>query len=708
MKKTVSLLLVLAIVFSLMAGMGITSDAATAHSQAEAVSWANSQVGKSLDYDGVYGAQCVDLIKYYYKYLGVNPVTGNGSDYSSNSLPSGWSRIKYYSGFVAQPGDVAVWSYLSSSAGHVGIVTSANSSGMNLVDQNGATAPAHVVKTCWKNYSNGTFYGVIRPDFSGGGTTKTPANLGNDFYAFIIKQNSWRHLSAENGNVQISPANDSSNPKQIWHFIRQSNGSYKIVSEYDSKCMEAVNFGNANGTNIATYGDNGSTAQRWYIYKNENGYNLSPSYSNLVIDATSGSDAAGTNIQLWTTNNAASQRFAIYGLTSDGVTYVKPSKPSVKKPSCTVSGKTVTIKWNASSLVNRYDNRVYDVRIYKNNTSSSEIHCKFNLTGTSYTYTLSDPGVYYASVAAVNTKYYAWYTISDATKFEIKATATCTHSYTSKITTAATCTANGIKTFTCSKCANSYTQSIAALGHDYKDSITKAATCTEKGVKTFKCSRCTSSYTQDIAALGHNWVKSVQPACIEYEGSWDGYSETKCNRCSASSKKTIPAIDRMILSSGRFVYTGSAFTPSVKVVDTDGKVLKKGNDYKVTYQSGRKAVGSYWVKFTFMGNYQGEITQWFKIVPKGTSLAKLTAGKKAFTAKWKKLGGITGYQIQYSANAKFTGAKTVTIKGATAAGKAIKNLKAKQVYYVRVRTYKTVSGTHYMSNWSKTYKVKTK
>ena len=52
-----------------------------AHTQQEAVNWAISQIGQKLDYDGVYGAQCVDLIKYYYAYLGVSPVTGNGADY---------------------------------------------------------------------------------------------------------------------------------------------------------------------------------------------------------------------------------------------------------------------------------------------------------------------------------------------------------------------------------------------------------------------------------------------------------------------------------------------------------------------------------------------------------------------------------------------------------------------------------------------------
>ena len=37
-----------------------------------------SQVGNSIDADGAYGAQCVDLIRAYYNFLGVAQVRGNG------------------------------------------------------------------------------------------------------------------------------------------------------------------------------------------------------------------------------------------------------------------------------------------------------------------------------------------------------------------------------------------------------------------------------------------------------------------------------------------------------------------------------------------------------------------------------------------------------------------------------------------------------
>ena len=94
-------------------------------------------------------------------------------------------------------------------------------------------------------------------------------------------------------------------------------------------------------------------------------------------------------------------------------------------------------------------------------------------------------------------------------------------------------------------------------------------------------------------------------------------------------------------------------------------------------------------------------------LPKATNLA-VSAAKKAFTAKWTKVAGVTGYQVQYSTNAKFTGAKTVTIKGAAKYTQAVKNLKGGARYYVRIRTYQAIGGAYYYSTWSATKAVTTK
>ena len=141
------------------------AEASTNHTQAESVNWTLAQIGKGLDYDKQYGNQCVDLIKYYYEYLGhANYAMGNANAYATNNLPPGWQRV--YGNY--QPGDIAVWKVNhscstcnTSSLGHVGIITSADSVGFNAVNQNfnGNT-------TCTQNW----FYVsalqcAIRPDF---------------------------------------------------------------------------------------------------------------------------------------------------------------------------------------------------------------------------------------------------------------------------------------------------------------------------------------------------------------------------------------------------------------------------------------------------------------------------------------------------------------------------------------------------------------
>lgn len=102
-----------------------------------------------------------------------------------------------------------------------------------------------------------------------------------------------------------------------------------------------------------------------------------------------------------------------------------------------------------------------------------------------------------------------------------------------------------------------------------------------------------------------------------------------------------------------------------------------------------------------------------KTVAKPTSISKLTAGRKAFTVKWKKQTvQTTGYQIQYSTSSKFKNAKTVTVSKNKTTGKTVSKLKAKKKYYVRVRTYKTVKidgkSTKIYSSWSKAKTVKVK
>lgn len=96
-------------------------------------------------------------------------------------------------------------------------------------------------------------------------------------------------------------------------------------------------------------------------------------------------------------------------------------------------------------------------------------------------------------------------------------------------------------------------------------------------------------------------------------------------------------------------------------------------------------------------------------VKKATIKKAKSTKKKTITVQWKKLSGITGYQVQLGTNKKITkGKKTYTVKKAKTTKKTIKKLKSKKKYYVRVRAYKTQNSKKHYGKWSKIKTVKVK
>lgn len=91
-----------------------------------------------------------------------------------------------------------------------------------------------------------------------------------------------------------------------------------------------------------------------------------------------------------------------------------------------------------------------------------------------------------------------------------------------------TCTERGYTEHICKVCADSYKDDYTpALGHDHISQITKQMTCETDGEKTFTCTRCGDTYTEAIPATGHNDIVTVvEPTCTA-----DGYTEHKCKDC---------------------------------------------------------------------------------------------------------------------------------------------------------------------------------
>ncbi len=555
------------------------------HSQQDAVTWCEARLGTYVGGS----EQCVAFVREYYAFLGFS-VSGNGKDYENNVM-SGWTRTYYYSGYVPQPGDIAVWRSTNSSSGakfgHVAVVASADASNMTIYEQGPSTGTLKKKTIGYSWYNTVTCF--IHPDFNSSSNDK-PINIGDDFYAYIIKLDSWKHLEnagGSYGNIQIAQSgNNSSDPKQIFHFIRQSDNSYKIVSAYDGKCIDADGMTTFNETQVHVWDDSNKQNQRWFIHSASNGgYTIRAAYCNLVFDSAGGRDTAGNNIQLYERNNTAAQVFAIYNLTNDGVHYKKPSPPDKVKVSVTNnSNGSTTFSWTTAKLNGQFDRREYDVRIY--DSKGAMVYKTFGVLKTNHTVTLSSCGKYSVKVTSVNSYYYNYFTWSDEVFFQKN------HSYTSKVTKAATCTANGVRTYTCS-CGDSYTESIAALGHSYKSVVTPP-TCTAQGYTTFTCTRsgCGHSYKSNYTnAKGHTpgeWKITKEPTTTS-----TGSKTLYCSDCGQAVKtETIP---KLVQPQGKVHSVAiNDLELNYKQTGSLNPVIKadSGTSYTVSYTSSNSDIAS--------------------------------------------------------------------------------------------------------------------
>ena len=144
------------------------------------------------------------------------------------------------------------------------------------------------------------------------------------------------------------------------------------------------------------------------------------------------------------------------------------------------------------------------------------------------------------------------------------------HDYKATVTKQPTITEEGVRTYTCTRCNSSYTESIAKLTeeqhtHNYAGSVTKEATCTEAGVRTYTCS-CGDSYTENIPATGHSYVSKVTKAATTTE---EGIMTYTCSKCGHSYTQPIAMIKSDNSNKDNGKDNGTSIKPYIK--DDSGK-----------------------------------------------------------------------------------------------------------------------------------------
>ncbi len=255
---------------------------ATSKTADEAISWVQSKVGTKIDMDGAptdQPYQCVDLVKAYYSYLGVSPVQGNGADYVSNSLPSGWTRVK---NGTPQKGDILVYTGGSKGFGHVGIYEA------NRITYHQNVNGPYVEKItafAYNGFTETPYWGYIRPNWS---NAPTPVDYGADFYSNIGVYNGSSFQSMginanNNYNVGFVGGNDPTTDEgrvksdtyksRFWRYRRNSDGSYRINScLYTDYYLTAEGTSDGSNVKVVKGYDANNARQRWFFYKDSNGY----------------------------------------------------------------------------------------------------------------------------------------------------------------------------------------------------------------------------------------------------------------------------------------------------------------------------------------------------------------------------------------------------------------------------------------------------
>lgn len=225
----------------------------------------------------------------------------DGKDVFYNCKSAGYST-----GSVPKVGAIACWGASNSTwgYGHVAIVEKIID-GTVYVSEYNRVGSLKFSYNAIPNLPNFIGY-VYLGDFS----NDEYVDLGTEFYASISHIASWNHLTVEdNGNVDICYETYRAN--QYWKFYRQYDGSYKIVSAYNGKCLDVYGGSKEDGANVQVYDDNSTDAQRWFVYKCGNGYQLKAKCTDCVMEMNAWNFYQGVNLVAGNKDNSDAEIFAI-------------------------------------------------------------------------------------------------------------------------------------------------------------------------------------------------------------------------------------------------------------------------------------------------------------------------------------------------------------------------------------------------------------
>ena len=141
-------------------------------------------------------------------------------------------------------------------------------------------------------------------------TNSVPQNIGSDFYAYIINTVADKPL-VNDGFHKAYFCDSIADIHKLWRFVRNDNGSYKIISAYDNNALDVDLGQSENGTDVGVWTDSDTSNQQWFVYGDSTQCHLKPVCSSAVLDMAGGEYYEGANAQIWENNGTDAQLFQV-------------------------------------------------------------------------------------------------------------------------------------------------------------------------------------------------------------------------------------------------------------------------------------------------------------------------------------------------------------------------------------------------------------
>lgn len=501
----------------------------------DAINWVKSQEGKSLDYDNAYGAQCVDLIAYYYSFLGQDAyVGGNAYEYSGstgrNNCPPGWSRIQ---GAPPQKGDILVYTGGNGGNGHVAIYESDYSTWhQNYSNQKKVV---HVTNVKYNGLTT-PYWGVVRPDFTGGSSSSDSSATDlddNTGTQNIQKDSEGNFIGQINTDMYVTSYMKDANNTETLVFTAPGNGYGSVEVEgisgswnkafYLKVTDESKNnvYYNEYGLGIAVHniGDFAVTqGSKYYViinnyatYKGGKKYRVRFNYTEAddwETEDNNDIDSADTIL--------ADKTYYGSRAYSKDVDYFKLDLDKDSKVTLDFGGKTTGSKGRWGIWL--YNDKGVELKELGNDINSNEEYTEY-----------LDKGTYYLEIGGYKNTYGVEYKLSYSTEPH-------NHVYVRSSTVDSTTTSAGTVTYTCEECGNSYTDNMPTIVSNIK--IKKAGK--NKAKITWDKSVYAKGYKVSIKVGGKKYQNSTTKTSISVKAK-KGQKITVSIRSYGEDKNTLAA-----------------------------------------------------------------------------------------------------------------------------------------------------------------------